>query len=271
MDDEEGIRYELETPDGKLSTSKRYTGTGKATYANEPKRDTYDGEFVEGFRCGWGAYTFGKNGDAYVGQFEQNLKHGLGKMTYSSSTGGDEEDEAEEGQSKNRGGFYHGYFTKGKRGCPEHKKDVSGETTKSEGTFTYVNGDVYIGQWKEGKKHGKGTYSYSADGSKLKGEWAEGKMTNGQWIFPNGTFWSGKFRYNKPYGKGIWVFRNGNQLMSTFEQKELVNEEGEAPPDEGEGAEKKDPEVECFLKFGSCALVKGDAPPRQQKYTMARG
>jgi len=262
---EEAGGYVLETPDGVLTTSKRYTGTGKANYTNEA-RDTYDGEFVEGFRCGWGTYVFGRNGDKYVGQYEQNLKHGLGKMTYSTKTGAEEED-ADENLNP-RGGFYHGYFTRGKRGCPEHKKDVPGETGKSEGTFTYCNGDVYIGQWKEGKKHGKGTYSFSKDGSKMKGEWIDGKMTSGQWIFPNGTFWSGKFRYNKPNGKGVWVFRNGNQLTSTFEQKELVAEGEEAPAEDEGGGEKKDPQVECFLKFGSAVLVKGDAPPRQRKFTM---
>jgi hypothetical protein len=267
-DEEGGILYELETPDGKQNTSKRYTGTGKALYTNEP-RDSYDGEFVEGFRCGWGTYVFGRNGDKYVGQYEQNLKHGLGKMTYSSKTGAEEEDEGDENK-KPRGGFYHGYFTRGKRGNPEHKKDVPGETGKSEGTFTYCNGDVYIGQWKDGKKHGKGTYSFAKDGSKMKGEWVDGKMSSGQWIFPNGTFWSGKFRYNKPYGQGVWVFANGNQLTGNYVQKELVDEEGEAPP-EDEGAEKKDPKVECFLKFANPVLVKGDAPPRQQKFTMTRG
>merc|ERR1719515_537688 len=97
-DEEGGLLYELKTADGVLNSSKRYTGVGKATYTNEP-RDTYDGEFVEGFRCGWGTYVFGKNGDKYVGQYEQNKKHGLGKMTYSKTFGGDEgEDEgAEEG------------------------------------------------------------------------------------------------------------------------------------------------------------------------------
>lgn len=270
-EEEGGTLYELQTPDGLLNTSKRYTGTGKALYPNEPNRDTYDGEFVEGYRCGWGKYVFMENGDTYTGQYEQNLKHGLGKMTYASSFGNAEEEAADEGGGgKPRGGFYHGYFTKGLRGSPEIKKEEAGETSKSEGTFQYCNGDAYIGQWKEGKKHGSGTYACAADGTKLKGEWAKGQIQSGQWIFPNGAFFSGKFRYNKPLGKGVWVFPNGNQLMGEYKQKELVGEE-EAPVEEAdEGAEKKDPEVECTFVYGDCVVVQGDAPPKGVKYTQMR-
>lgn len=271
-DEEGGIKYELETPEGPLASSRKppYTGSGKATYANED-RDVYDGEFVEGYRCGWGTYTFKKNGDTYTGQYEQNHKHGLGKIMYASTFGSAEEEGDEGGTAKPRGGFYHGYFTKGLRGSPDQKEDVPGETSKSEGTFTYCNGDVYVGQWKEGKKHGIGTYAFSADRSKMKGEWVEGKLASGQWIFPNGIFWSGKFRYNKPHGKGVWVFPNGNQMTGDYEQKELANEEGEAAAEEGdENAPKKDPAVECTYKYGNCVKVKGDAPPRQVKYTQMR-
>lgn len=270
-DEEGGILYELETPEGKVNTSKRYTGTGKATYPNEPDRDTYDGEFVEGYRCGWGQYVFKKNGDTYVGQYEQNLKHGLGKMNYSSTFGNAEEEGGDEGGSGvPRGGTYHGYFTKGLRGSPESKQEES-LTNKSEGTFTYCNGDVYIGQWKDGKKHGTGTYACASDCTKLKGEWSKGQIQSGQWIFPNGTFYSGKFRYNKPIGKGVWVFANGNQLMGEYLQKELTSEEGEAANEEGdEGAPKKDPEVECTFVYGDSVVVKGDAFPKSVKYTQMR-
>jgi len=268
MGEEEGeVKYQLETPEGILNSSKKppYTGQGKATYANED-RDTYDGEFVEGYRCGWGTYIFKKNGDTYTGQYEQNLKHGLGKINYSSTFGNEEDGGEDEGGKAPRGGFYHGYFTKGLRGSPTPQTPVAGQTMQSEGTFTYCNGDVYVGQWQNGKKHGTGTYACSSDKTKLKGEWVEGKMSSGQWIFPNGAFYSGRFRYNKPIGKGVWVFPNGNQLTGEYVQKEMQSEEGEAPPDEEGGAPKKDPQVECTFKYADCVCVKGDGPPRQVKY-----
>jgi len=269
--------YKLETPGGLLNRSKQYTGTGKATYCGtpeEPNFDTYDGEFVEGYRCGWGTYVFKNNGDTYTGQYEQNLKHGLGKMTYSSNAGGGDPNDPPDQDSKPRGGFYHGYFTKGLRGSPETKQEVAGEATKNEGTFTYCNGDVYIGQWKEGKKHGTGTYACAADSTKLKGEWSKGYITSGQWIFPNGTFYSGKFRYNKPIGKGVWVFPNGNQMMGEYKQKEIDKGEGDQGGDNEDdpngGAPKKDPEVECTFVYGNPQAVKGQAPPWSIKYTQMR-
>merc|ERR1719217_1696652 len=120
MEGEGGNPYQLETPEGILTSSKKppYTGAGKATYPNED-RDTYDGEFVEGYRAGRGTYVFKKNGDTYTGQYEQNLKHGLGKMTYASTFGSAGEEGDEGGSAKPRGGTYHGYFTKGLRGSPE--------------------------------------------------------------------------------------------------------------------------------------------------------
>ena len=44
------------------------------------------------------------------------------------------------------------------------------------GTTKYHNGDVYTGEFSKGKMHGKGTFEYT-DGDILKsiGEWKEGK------------------------------------------------------------------------------------------------
>lgn len=230
--------YTLKTPDATVHSSKRYTGEGVATYLNG---DTYDGEYVEGYRCGRGTYTFAKNGDKYVGSYEQNRKHGIGRMHYSSSTG--EEGEGEGEAAAVRGGSYHGIFTSGNR--------------SDEGTFTYANGDVYCGQWKDGKKEGKGTYTYAKDKSFLKGDWVKGKMTCGRWILPNGTYYAGHFRYNKPYGQGVWVFRNGNQLNGKYEQlTEEAEAEGEAD-EGGEVVEKPDPKVACSFKCGKHVVVRG--------------
>ena len=42
-------------------------------------------------------------------------------------------------------------------------------------TEMYTNGNMYIGQKKDGNRHGKGKYSY-ADGSYYYGDWIKGKM-----------------------------------------------------------------------------------------------
>jgi len=260
-DDEDEVKYKLYIP-GKDSPraemSKMYSGFGKAYYVN---KDTYDGVFIEGYRRGKGTYVHSANGDKYVGYYEENKKHGFGQMVYTSKTGNEEEDEAiASGEKKStRAGVYLGSFTAGMRGM----KGPEGDVAMSEGTFTYSNGDIYVGQWMSGKKHGKGTYSYAKTGTKLSGDWVNGKIISGEWIFPNGTFYSGKFRYNKPYGKGVWVFKNGNQLTGEYTQKEQEDPDA-AGGDEEEGVEKPDPKVWCLFKHGKNVAVQGGnmAPPK---------
>merc|ERR1719230_2326821 len=127
--------------------SKMFSGFGKAFYANG---DTYDGVFIEGYRRGKGTYTFKKNGDRYEGYYEENKKHGFGKMVYTSRTGADDEEEPDEEKPSMRAGTYLGYFTAGMRGSKP--KAQGGDEAMSEGTFTYANGDIYVGQWESGKK-----------------------------------------------------------------------------------------------------------------------
>lgn len=48
------------------------------------------------------------------------------------------------------------------------------------GVYRYSEGDVYSGEWREDKRHGKGTVTYvSSKGSvveKYEGDWVNGKM-----------------------------------------------------------------------------------------------
>jgi len=74
-----------------------------------------------------------------------------------------------------------------------------------------------------GKKSGKGTYTYSDTGIKLVGDWQENQITQGQWIFPNGTYYEGKFSNNKPNAEGVWKFTNGNQLSGHYKQNIIPN------------------------------------------------
>lgn len=179
-------------------------------------------------------------------------------MAFSNKGGGGDDDDGaaeEDGAKQTRQGVYLGHFAAGKRGClkPEDIDDMG----ECEGTFTYANGDMYVGQWCAGKKHGRGTYTYAKDDTKLIGEWEAGKITSGKWCFPNGTFYSGRFRYNKPWGKGVWVFQNGNQLIGEYVQKEQSTEDEPAEPDPDSTEQRPDPKVWCSFKHGRCTAVQG--------------
>jgi len=249
MADEEGDQeyklYPAGSTEHRESGSQKFLGHGDARYKNG---DSYVGQFVEGFRKGRGTYTFAKSGDKYEGDYSENAKHGFGKITYLNKKGDD--DDGDEENQVERGGTYLGHFSAGMRGCTDPEERENG---MSEGTFTYVNGDVYVGQWQEGKKHGWGTYSYSKNQTKLIGTWVKGKIINGKWIFPNGTMYVGDFQYNKPCGMGAWVFKNGNQLTGKYLQEEIKDENANEDPE----APQPDPKVRCRFEPEKAAMVRG--------------
>ena len=60
--------------------------------------------------------------------------------------------------------------------------------------FTWSDGDKYVGEYKDGKEHGQGTYTFH-DGRKYVGEWKNKEKWNG-------------IGYDK-YGKIISKYVNG--------------------------------------------------------------
>ena len=75
---------------------------------------------------------------------------------------------------------------------------------------------VYVGQYKDGEKHGKGAYTWS-DGGINVGNWKDGKEHGqGTYTSPVGTKYVGEWREGKPwnitiYGKsGIIIMKYVN-------------------------------------------------------------
>ena len=181
----EEIKYTLLTENGENKKSSRgFTGHGTATYENG---DVYEGDFLDGIRSGNGIYRYAASGNRYEGGWDENVKSGIGKQLYKGKAGGE----------------YHGYWENGRR--------------HGEGVFTYTNGDVYSGWWKYGNKQGFGTYLFKETGMKMSGDWENGALTSGKWVYPNGLYFEGDFENNKPKGAGVWYFKNGNTLHGTFE------------------------------------------------------
>ena len=83
-----------------------------------------------------------------------------------------------------------------------------------EGTSTYANGTKYVGEWKDGYRHGQGTLSV-ADGTEYVGEWKDGKM-NGQGTFTlaGGLKFIGEWKDDKRYGQGVLYEAKGSIIQS---------------------------------------------------------
>lgn len=88
-------------------------------------------------------------------------------------------------------------------------KDIAVYTGPKQETIRYDNGDLYIGQTKDGMLHGYGKYTW-AEGDYYEGEWFKGNRTgNGTYIWPNGDKYVGDFSNNYFTGKGTYYYENG--------------------------------------------------------------
>ena len=150
----------------------------------------YAGEWKEGKFNGQGAQIWA-NGDKYVGQFKNDNWHGQGILTHADGR-------IEEGIWKN------GKLVKGdeigiqivqeepaqtqlvvESSLPECKGTIPSMWTNCHGTYASAKGK-YVGEWKDGKIHGQGTYTFS-DGDKYVGGWKKNKMHGKGTITLDGT------------------------------------------------------------------------------------
>tara|TARA_B100000959_G_scaffold267901_1_gene311946 strand:- start:3345 stop:5186 length:1842 start_codon:yes stop_codon:yes gene_type:complete len=80
-----------------------------------------------------------------------------------------------------------------------------------QGTRTSPDGGKYAGGWKNGQFHGKGIET-RADGSIYAGEWVDGKIQGyGTLTFPNGDRFEGKFIDGEIDNKGIFYYPDGRK------------------------------------------------------------
>jgi hypothetical protein len=84
------------------------------------------------------------------------------------------------------------------------------------GTYTFANGDKYVGELNYGAMHGQGTYTFG-NGDKYVGEFKRGQRTGkGTYTYFGGDKYVGEVIDGKHCGHGIYTFANGNQLVGEF-------------------------------------------------------
>jgi len=148
----------------------------------------YTGSYNNGLKEGHGVYIF-PNGDKFVGIFFQgNIRQG----TYLYANGDLYNGKFSRGQYSEEGSWcnlsgdrYSGHFANGQRHGQGELTLTIGEIMKGEwingnlvyGIYTFSQGDVYIGEFKNGKISGPGKfYSYS------RSKCYQGNFDNGQLI-----------------------------------------------------------------------------------------
>jgi hypothetical protein len=79
---------------------------------------------------------------------------------------------------------------------------------------------VYVGEKKDGKRHGQGILTFS-DGSKYEGEYRDDKKHGrGTETFSDGSKYEGEYRNDKKHGQGTKTFSDGNSYEGEWKDGE---------------------------------------------------
>ena len=76
-------------------------------------------------------------------------------------------------------------------------------------TCTWANGEKYVGEYKNDKQHGTGTYTDAKH--QYVGEWEEHKVNgHGTCTWANGDKYVGEYKNDKRNGHGTYTWADGN-------------------------------------------------------------
>lgn len=218
-------------------------GHGIMKYING---DVYDGEWKDGYENGHGTMTYA-NGDRYDGEWKDGYENDHGMLTF--ANGNSYDGDWVNGEMNGNGIYTYANGEKYKVTCKEDEiiSKEPFETPKTSSTvirsnqkakteykqIRYDSGDVYEGETQNGKRHGKGKYTW-ADGDTYEGDWKDGKRCGRGKVIQYGKSPSGetymKYSYDgewldsKEHGHGICVEGDfGWEKMDKVFEGEWVN------------------------------------------------
>jgi hypothetical protein len=145
-------------------------------------------------------------GDRYVGDWENNKKHGFGTQTW--TTGDKYEGEWKAGKMFGKGT----YWVKDKKLRKEYTGDWRNNRRHGLGIFYYSNGDKYEGEWYQGTRHGRGKLVYSS-GDVFEGDWVDDQRSGlGVLTLANGDRYEGHWLEDKKEGPGRFFYLSTHKL-----------------------------------------------------------
>ena len=154
----------------------------------------------------FGTHTY-NDGVKYIGEWQNNKKHGQGTHTWASGNKyvGEWQNDKKNGQ---------GTFTwaNGDKYVGEWQNAKS----HGQGTYTWADGDIYIGEYKNDLMDGRGTYTWSA-GDKYVGEWQnDQRHGRGTYIYSTGNKYVGRYKNSKKHGQGTFTWANGDRYVGEY-------------------------------------------------------
>jgi hypothetical protein len=116
---------------------------------------SYDGDFVDGQRHGLGIMTF-SDGSIYNGYWRSNMKHGKGEITILTNSLFNEQ--VDHSNTIIDTGVY------------VYKGNWINDIMDGKGEIVYTDGSSFEGSIKDGKRDGRGTYTFSPGGEQFSGK-----------------------------------------------------------------------------------------------------
>jgi hypothetical protein len=164
---------------GQVATSSnRPHGKGQITW--EYTGDIYDGEWRHGNQHGHGRIKYA-TGDVFEGSFKNDLKHGRGTYQWKD------------------GRQYDGLY-------------VNDRSEDPNGTLTWKNGTLFVGQFARGQRSGKGVIRFP-NNVRYQGDFLNGKYNGfGTCTFQDGRVYTGYWKRGKAHGKGKLTEADGTVL-----------------------------------------------------------
>ena len=139
---------------------------------------------------------------------------------------------------------YNGIFKNGKilkgisiyPGGAKYVGEFKNDKPHGYGTFVWTNGDKYFGEWKNGKAHGNGTKTWK-NGRKYLGDFKNDKLHGkGTLFYSDGKKYAGGFINGKRHGEGTFTYSDGTLYIGKFIAGkteglgECINKDGSSLP-----------------------------------------
>ena len=148
------------------------------------------------------------DGNVYIGELRDNVKHGVGRMEWADG-------QVYEGDFKN--GLIHGEGTITLPSGEAYTGTFEREVRHGYGVLTRPNGDVYRGTFVKGQLTGEGSYEHHVSGDRYEGFFRNGERHGlGVLVAVDGERYEGGFRSDEKNGYGILRQIDGSEYRGFF-------------------------------------------------------